>query len=119
MLGKLQSKKAELKSDLQLMEKREKTSWKSIKMLPEKLAVQEPEEKRWGFFFRCKKCGRKTGHAFINVIRIEKNERKETYKCLICGETKKIWVFRYARERSILSVYPNPNASKIPCHIKS
>lgn len=94
-LEELQTNKAELKSELQLMEKRKKNLKKSVKLLEEKLAIQELEEKRWRFFFRCKKCGRKTGHAFINATRIEKGKRKETYECQICGERKKIWVFTW------------------------
>ncbi len=43
-------------------------------------------------FLRCKKCGKKTDHALINVSSAKKSEiLQETFECQECGENKIIY----------------------------
>ena len=52
----------------------------------------ELEEKKWeGLFIRCEKCGKKTGHVLVGAANPEKGEMEETYECIRCGTTKKIY----------------------------
>jgi DNA-directed RNA polymerase subunit RPC12/RpoP len=59
----------------------------------------ELEEEKWeGLLLRCKKCGKKTSHVLISAANPEKGEMEENYKCIHCGETKKIFELASAGE---------------------